>query len=216
LSSEDIPEFELNLDNGEQNVNGIFAYRSPQFEFVNGTVNESIEAVVVHKQICDIYDLLGSSKTSKISASLLADGSGILIEEPSLPLFMIDKIDNLYANTFKDEELTKALKQAHSYTATAVVQSVDRRTKKYILRFPDEIRCILGYMNPSNGQKLMPFYNVTTEVLKTETTGSANNFEFTQVLATFVAAIENAERRVLKINNDDNSEIRDLFNRMSF
>jgi hypothetical protein len=216
---EEIMEFDLNLKMGERNVNNIFAYRCPQFKFQNGMAIEHIDAIVMHKVVCDLSDLYGNPHTgnNKLIASLLEDGSGVLFEEPSLPFFLIDSIDGLYGpNVFKNVEMTTAVKDAHHYTTTAIVQKVNRRTKKYIVRFPEDIHCKMGYMNQlSQGQKLTPFFNMKKTAVPKEVTGASADTEVINFLATYVIAIETEERRVLNVAEDGNNEIKELFSRMS-
>ena len=72
-------------------VMGIFAYISSEIEYTD----ELIEALVIHKTLVDMKDLMG---TSKITASLLECGTRILIEEPAVPNFFASHTNDIFAN----------------------------------------------------------------------------------------------------------------------
>ena len=99
----------MDLSNGEKNgVFGIFGFVSPSF--AHG--DEQIEAVVIHKQISDIHDVRDPS--SAITMRLLPDGSGVYVEESSMPFFMASQIQQLYAGTCESSEMATAF--ATNYT----------------------------------------------------------------------------------------------------
>ena len=157
----DIPEYNLNLEKGESNVNGIFAYTSPSFVWDD----EQVEVLVLIKQVPDITDVrAGSAVPNGIAMSLLPDGSGVLVEEPAIPHFMAEKYDGLY-DGFQNVEIEYVMHTAHAVCMTAIKQSPARLKKKYILKFPDNVRCQMGYMNPSNGRLLRGNVKVTKSMI---------------------------------------------------
>jgi hypothetical protein len=207
VTTDSIPEYQLNLNKPKQNVNRIFAYVTPQFVFEE----ECIEALVIQMHLNDVRDAAGSDK---ISASLLNDGSGVLIEEPSVYAFQFSEIKDLY-NGFKSSAMCAAMQNAHTYTTAAIKQNSTRRKKSYILRFPDELRCKMGYMNQSNGQKLQMVLNVVHTVMKASETGRAKDASFSHGIVTCSIAIATSEPRVLRLDSDS-KEVNELFSRMCF
>ena len=199
-----VPEFELNLEKGESNVNGFFAFLSPAFVFEG----EQIEVVVLHKQVNDIEDVrnLGNS----IVVSLLPDGSGVVVEEPSVPAFMTWKGDELYDGC-ANQEMANTLRATHAVCMTSIESQQGRQKKKYILNFPDNVVCQMGYMNPSTGRILRGHVSVS----KTEFSGKAGRIDFTHVTIRYMAVIKTEERKLLR-SAEATSNIEELLAGMFF
>jgi hypothetical protein len=205
VATDSIPEYELNLTRPEQNVNRIFAYLTPQFVFEE----ECIEALVIQMHLNDVRDAQGADK---VSASLLPDGRGVLIEEPSVSAFQYSEIKDLY-NGFKSPAMLAVMQNAHTYTTAAIKQTSSRRKKSYILRFPDELVCKMGYMNQPNGQKLQMVLNVVHTVMTASETGGVKDVSFSHGIVTCAIAIATNEPRVLR-HDSDSKEVNELFSRM--
>ena len=200
-----IPEYDLNLVNGEDNVNGIFAFLSPSFVFGN----EQVEVVVLHKQVHDINDVRDAS--NPLVMSLLPDGSGILVEEPALPHFMASQIDNLYDGC-DSNEMESALQTNHAVCVTAMKQNPARHKKKYVLKFPSNLTCKMGYMNATTGHTLRGNIQVSKSSIKNKNGGS---IPFTHVTIRFMAVVKTTQRKLLREEDDTTSNIEDLLAGMS-
>ena len=192
-----VPEFELNLEKGENNVNGFFAFLSPAFVFDG----EQIEVVVLHKQVNDIEDVRNPSNS--IVVSLLPDGSGVVVEEPSVPSFMTWNGDELYDGC-ANEEMANTLRATHAVCMTSI-ESQGRQKKKYILNFPDNVVCQMGYMNPSTGRILRGHVAVSN----TDFSSKNGRLKFTHVTIRYMAVIKSEERKLLR-SAEATSNVEDL------
>jgi hypothetical protein len=215
-----VPLYHLNLDQGEQNISSFFAHRNRQFEFVKGAIQESIDSIVVHKQVCDITDFTGSKHSKIIRAFLLDNKRGIKWQEPSLSDFMITQVDQIFkrGDAFKDEEMSKSLKASHLYNVVSICDDPKRQLRTFVLLFPDDIVGRMGYMNPSEGLELTPHYTVVRQCVKKEVCNGPKDLDFTQVLVSFVIAVESEENRLLKLiekKEEVNHSLADLYKRMS-
>ena len=200
-----IPEYDLNLQNGEDNVNGIFAFVSPSFVFGN----EQVEVVVLHKQVHDIKDVRDA--TNPVTMSLLPDGTGILVEEPALPNFMASQIDALYDGC-ESIDMENALQTNHAVCVTAIKQNSIRQKKKYILKFPGNLSCKMGYMNATSGHTLRGHVQVSKSVIKNK---GGIAIPFTHVTIRFMAVVNTSQQKLLKEEDDSTSNIEDLLAGMS-
>ena len=193
-----VPEFDLNLEKRENNVNGFFAFVSPSFVFDD----EQIEVVVLQKQVNDIEDVRNPSNS--IVVSLLPDGSVVVVEEPSVPTFMTFKGHELY-NGCASEEMANALRTTHGVCMTSI-QTQNRQKTKYVLNFPDKIICQMGYMNPATGRTLRGHVAVS----KSEYSGGkTSGIAFTHVTIRYMAVIKSEERKLLR-SAEATSNIEDL------
>ena len=195
----------MNLKNGEDNVNGIFAFLSPSFVFGN----EQVEVVVLHKQVHDINDVRDGN--NPITMSLLPDGSGILVEEPALPLFMATQVEFIYDGC-ASIEMENALQTNHAVCVTAMKQNPIRQKKKYILKFPANLSCQMGYMNSTTGHTLCGHVQVSKSNIKSK---AGTSISFTHVTMRFMAVVKTSQRKLLKQEDDTTSNIEDLLAGMS-
>ena len=194
----DIPEYSLNLGKGENNVNGIFAYTSPSFVWDE----EQVEVLGLIKQVPDIADVrTGANAPNGIAMSLLPDGSGVLVEEPAVPTFMVENFDGLY-DGFQNVDIEYAMHTTHAVCMTAIKQSPARMKKKYILKFPENLKCQTGYMNPSSGRLLRGNVKVSKSLIGSNK--GQNVVSFTHVTIRFVAVIKNPERKLLRAEDASN------------
>ena len=203
-----IPEFDLDLSNGETNgVFGIFAFVSPSF--VHG--DEQLEAVVIHKQISDVHDARDASNA--ITMRLLPDGTGVYVEETSMPFFMASQIKQLYAGGCESSEMATAFETNHTICVNAMKKNQNCAKNKYVLKFSDDIVCKMGILNPETGN-LRGNVHVTRSIV---TNKNGAQIPFTHVSIRFQIVVSTPERKLLK-DNDANStnNIEDLLAGMSF
>ena len=199
-----IPEYTLNLERGESNVNGIFAYISPSFVWEE----EQVEVVVLVQKVADITDI--RNDPASFSMSLLPDGGGVLVEEPSVPHFMVDSYDDLYDMNKTDTkypDLEYACHTTHAVCMTAIQQNQKRQKNKYILKFPENVVCKMGYMNPSNGRALRGKVTVATSTITNKSKDGA--VEFKHVTLRYMAVIKSKERKLLR-KEDTSIDVDDL------
>ena len=203
-----IPEFELDLSNSEKNgVFGFFGFVSPSF--VHG--DEQVEAVVLIKQISDIHDARDPSNA--ITMRLLPDGTGVYVEETSMPFFMTSQIKQLYAGSCESTEMATAFETNHTIIVNAMRKNQSRMKNKYVLKFSRNIVCKMGILNPKSGN-LRGNVHVTRSIV---TNKNGGQIPFTHVSVRFQIVICTPERKLLK-DNDANgtNNIEDLLAGMSF
>jgi hypothetical protein len=110
-----------------------------------------IDALVIFKPIFDVRDAKGKNK---IRASMLPDGDGIVVTEPTLPTFMMEMTNEMHALEGEDNGCVPTY-QAHRVAVTDIKKSAGRQTKEVVLRFPDGIRCKMEHFNgKKDGLKL--------------------------------------------------------------
>ena len=156
--SSNLPSYDLHL--GEENVNGTFAFLSSPFVFGD----EQIDAIVLVKQVSDFADV--RSETNPIVVSLLPDGSGVLVQEPSLPSFLKNEVHKFYEDC--DPEMSVAFRTSHIVSATALTNDPSKQKKKYTLRFPTGMTGKMGYMNQDKGLELTGHVQLTNSSVETK------------------------------------------------
>ena len=202
-----IPEFELNLENGEKNgIHGIFAFVSPSFVYGD----EQLEVVTIYKQVNDIYDVRDPSNSIKMN--LLPDGSGVLVEEPAMPYFMTSQIQGLYSNSCANAEMEAALVTNHTILVNAMKKNPSRVKNKFVLHFSGNKRCKMGHMNPEIGSALRGHINVTRSSVINK---NGDQIPFTHVTIRFMAVVQTSERKLLKDDVANGTNIEDLLAGMS-
>jgi hypothetical protein len=125
-------EFLLNWEEPQKN-NGMLVYLC---DVVVG--NEMVESVTILKPIFDMRD----AKNKNITATLLGDGSGIRVSEPTVPSCLLD-------GPHGDCRLSKI---AHAVVAKSIKKKEaglarTRQFKTVILRFPDGKTCNSKHFN---------------------------------------------------------------------
>ena len=202
-----IPEFELNLENGEKNgIHGVFAFVSPAFVYGD----EQLEVVTIYKQVHDIYDVRDTNNVVKMN--LLPDGSGVLVEEPAMPYFMTAQIQGLYAGSCANSEMEAALVTNHMISVNGMKKSPSRLKNKYVLRFSGNKVCKMGHMNPEIGSALRGHVNVTRSSVVNK---NGDHIPFTHVTIRFMAVVQTSERKLLKDDLANGTNIEDLLAGMS-
>jgi hypothetical protein len=201
--------YELNLDQPEDNV-GVWAQIAINLVHDDKLYN----AVVIQKNFSDAADY----QHARISASLLPDGSGVVVTEPKAANFMINDVEKMYSK--KDQEtdpLFSKLYLAHAASANQIRNKPDRRSKETKYLFPDGIRGRMGIFNKASGLKLKTFVRgsegttLSVEDAKTRTKLSQLTVNFRCIW--FVAIDE--EERLIKQENDGDEDLLDACKRMS-
>lgn len=202
---------------GEQNVNGFFAYVVPQFKYISGGNTLMMEAIVLHKPVSDINDVI--SRQVKVSATLLEGGTAIEIQEPSLPWFLTEETEEIYQDMFDDDQtwMTEAIKDAHRVNVNTIQGSELRKKKIYTFILPEGYRGATGFMNSGGqntspkGLKLTPFLYSGSEVLSGEETGTDEEMTFTKCMVSFVIPLESYERRVVEMAENEFQPVHKMF-----
>ena len=100
---------------------GIFAIVSPSFVHAN----EQVEAVVIHKQVADVYDV--RDPNALITMRLLPDGTGVFVEEMSMPYFLKTQVAALYNGTCDENaDMAKAFADNHTICVNALRKNPSR------------------------------------------------------------------------------------------
>lgn len=145
-----IAEYTLNLDFPEQNGNGIMAFQAKQ---VTVGKQERLNVIYVYKPVFDVQDTVGDFK---VTATLLDDGSGIIVREPCIPSYMIHLSKRMHKLEGKeaDDEVNLAAFKTHGIVSAAIKKDFKRRTRTTVYRFPNKIRCTLDYFNKRDNNKV--------------------------------------------------------------
>ena len=189
---DDVLEVKLNLTNGEKNnIFGIHAFISAPFIYGD----EEVEVVVIQKQVNDIDDVRDTAN-HPITMTLLEDGSGIDVVEPSMPSFMLAPNGGLDLYEDCKEEMAKALLTKHMIQVAGIKNTPSRKTNKYRLKFPPNIRCKMGYMNEMNGNDLHGHVTVVKKDIKNK---RGKSIVFTNVTIRFMAVIQTSAPKLIKV-----------------
>jgi hypothetical protein len=202
---ENIREFDLNLTDVEDNVNGFYAFLSEQFIFDG----EMIGAVVLHKLLNDVQDTM--DEHVRLIVSLMECGTKILVEEPAVPHFFYTHTHQMLAG-IGDAEARRAIEAPHVYKMNKILHDPNRRMKKYILNLPSGIKCKMGYMNPSSGRVLIGSMNVSD---RTIVAASGLQCYFTMGTITYAIALDTEDTKVVSKNPKVGNEALDYFTRRS-
>ena len=200
--SSNLPSYDLSL--GEENVNGTFAFLSSPFVFGD----EQIEAIVLLKQVSDFADV--RSETNPIVVSLLPDGSGVLVQEPSLPSFLKNDAYKFYEDLYS--EMSLAFRTSHIVSATALSNDPVKQTKKYILRFPTGMTGKMGYMNQEKGLEVTGHVQITNSSVQAK---NKKKIQFSHVTIRFIIALNTEEPKLLKSKPKIFNNVEDLLEDMS-
>lgn len=138
-------EYVFDLDRPENNANSIFAVRGKDVVVDDISV---MDTITIYKPIFDPRD------RAKVEVSLLSDGSGIEMKEPTVPTFFFTQVEDMY-ELDSDEERCASTILAHSVAATAIKNQVHRQSKRVVIEFPDGITCNKDFFNEAgDGLKL--------------------------------------------------------------
>ena len=122
-------DFPLDFEEPQKN-NGMLLYRND----VVIAGKEIVECASIMKPICDMRD----AKNKLITATLLADGSGIRVREPSVPSYLLE-------GPHGDCSLSQI---AHKVVSKKIKKKDgNRQFKTQILRFPEGMTCNKSHFN---------------------------------------------------------------------
>jgi hypothetical protein len=151
FSAEPDEEHTLRID-GTASPTGILAYKVP-----NLTVgNELVNAIQINIPLHDIREFTDTEVP--FTAELMPDGGSILITCPSTARYFMDDMRAVWATAGNPCQATII---AHQAVVTGILSNENRRVKKVMLHFPDEITCKNDHfgLRSGSGRK---------EVIKTE------------------------------------------------
>jgi hypothetical protein len=91
-----------------------------------------------------------------ISASLLKDGSGLVITQPTAPSFMFDResVELMYISEDPSVEMSIAMVRGHTVAANTIFVNPIRQTKKITVFFPSGMKCRKGPFNNTDDDLL--------------------------------------------------------------
>jgi hypothetical protein len=200
-----IREYDLNLAYPEDNVNGFCAFKSSSFviEF------EEIEAIILHKEICDIENM--RHQNAMIVVSLMECGTKLLVEEPSVPHFYHTHTDQIL-DGITHTETRRAIQTAHSCKMNDISGDPERKMKNYILNFPPGISGKMGFMNPVSGRILVGSMNMS---YRNAMDDKGNVITFTMATVTYAVAVDTDDQKIVRKNPAVGNEASNFFARMS-
>lgn len=115
--------------------------------------NELVDSLVIYKPLFDIRD--ATSKNIKIKASLLFDGTGIMVTEPKVPSYFYKEVEKIHL--LEGLHGCETMRSAHHVAAKDIRNQTHRQQKRVLLRFPEGVTCKVGHFNgatSSNDNKL--------------------------------------------------------------
>jgi hypothetical protein len=184
--------YELNLDHPEKNE-GVWAQKGINFKVNNSLYN----AVIIQKTFPDATDYI----KSRISASLLPDGSGVVITEPSAAACMIYDVEKAYKkDDLERDPIFSKVYLAHVTSALKIQTEPERQVKRTTYLFPNKIRCKMGVFNKNSGLKL------STRVRPSQGAKLVSNNSVLQTLTyrcIWIIAIDEEERLTASEPNAD-------------
>jgi hypothetical protein len=133
-------EYTIDIKRPENHKNGIMVLRG--YKIVNG--KEVIDFLTIYKPLFDVRD----ANESKIKASLLSDGTGITITEPTLPTYFFTEVKEMH--DLEGDDLCVPLFRAHAVAATGIKMRDSGRLIQSTLRFPVGIKCYSEHVNSSD------------------------------------------------------------------
>jgi hypothetical protein len=99
----------------------MFAFTTPDVDMPNSTTNELVDVVtVVYKAITDMRDM------GEFAATLLEDGSGFTLMEPSVPRFFLEPGD---LHDLEGDKLCVEVMKSHQLNSTAIDKRKNRQSK---------------------------------------------------------------------------------------
>jgi hypothetical protein len=133
-------EYDLDIERPENNVNGIMVVKGSEI-IVGG--KEVVDALTIYKPLYDVRDY----KAKKVKASLLADGTGITVTEPTVPFYFIQNAGQIY--DLEGAKACESTARTHAIAATGIKTNNNRQIKQVTLKFPDGITCNNDNFNKS-------------------------------------------------------------------
>ena len=162
------PEFDLNFEHPEQNPNGIIAKVCGKEE-IKGT-NERSEVCLIFYPLYDARDMIHTH------ATLSDDGRQIIVEEPSLPAFMI--ADQNSIGRFCKHMGIKDETQKKDWSTYTLGVRTHRPTKKSIYNLP--MKCNLDFNEGTQHSKLKSDHKFS--IHKVPATRDTNREEKTPII----------------------------------
>jgi hypothetical protein len=149
-------DFTLDFEHPERNPNGMFAFTTPNVDVPNSTTDEVVHVATVYKAVTDMRDM------GEFGATLLEDGSGFILMEPSVPRFILEPED---LHDLEGEELCVEVMKSHQLNFTAIDKRKNRQSKQGTFHFPHDIQCTRAHFgNHPNGTLQNQFRVLTVAV----------------------------------------------------
>lgn len=191
-------EYTLNFDFPEQNRSGVMAFKVAEIPVGKVRLN----ALFIYKPLFDCQD--------NVNASLLEDGTGIVVTEPTIPSYMVDQHEKMHTLESQESpsELYLAAFHAHTVLVALLRKENKRTTKKSILRFPDNIKCTLEHFNVRDGQKLENKFRLLPDLDAIENETTFNNY------VVWILAVENTIQSLDLVGKDSKADISNAINRL--
>jgi hypothetical protein len=102
-----------------------------------------VDVVTVYKSVTDMRDF------KEYKATLLEDGTGFTLMEPSVPRFFLDAED---LHDLEGKDMVWEIKKDHLLHSTAIEKRHNRQSKEGTFHFPDGVCCTaLHFDNQPNG-----------------------------------------------------------------
>ena len=199
----------MDTSNPEQNSGGIWAYLAT--DVVPKDSKQAYNVIVVVKPIADFDDY----EKGRYSATLVADGSGIIITEPTAPGFIVQDLKKLYTREERDKDpVFSRIHFGHNTAAIAVKGNIARRLKKVRYNFPENKKCKMGVFNPgAMGTKLRPTLRISEGVpLKFRADNHQPTYNYACI---WTVIVDEAEERQVDDPGDEDNGIGDAFKRMT-
>jgi hypothetical protein len=204
LFQESDEKFTLDLKFPEQNKNGMMAFMALDVVFGNNMV----DCLVIVKPVFDMSDTSGSNK---ISATLLQDGSGIVIKEPKIPSFCLD--DTIFLSE-DDTNISRAIFGKHSTIATAVKSSQSRLMKNTLCYFPGDMKCYLS-IDDGEGLKLKNKLRVVEGMKIIDPSDGTTLIQHYNTFIYWTLAVQGTERPLSEEENNDIMKACQRMNKMN-
>jgi len=199
-------EYVFDLDRPENNANSIFAVRGKDVVVDDISV---MDTITIYKPIFDPRD------RAKVEVSLLSDGSGIEMKEPTVPTFFFTQVEDMY-ELDSDEERCASTILAHSVAATAIKNQVHRQSKRVVIEFPDGITCNKDFFNEAgDGLKLKKRFRMLEVELCKDAAGNPVTTHLTFMY--WKVAVDGEEKKLGPDKNkpDDDDDLKNALHRMS-
>lgn len=170
--------------------------------------HQLLDVVTIIMPLQDMRDAM----KKKITASLLHDGSGMVITVPSVPSYLIHKVDALHGLEAAKNKCEKT-GNAHKALANAIKTNPERSIKKIILKFPLGVKCKTEFFNHKDLYKL----KLNIRLLKDNVDmGSGTNIEVTNCFIFWKLVVDQETRSVQEdTGNESDDDLNESIQRMS-
>jgi len=154
-------------------------------------------------------------KTKKVKASLLIDGTGIVITEPSVPQYLYKDLKSMYALD-AEAEACEATIRAHKVASTGIKRDEKRQVKQVTVKFPDGMSCNNEFFNNSGTSKLKTNIRFMEVVIcqEEDEDGLVNDVNQTCTYVFWKVAIDGTDRRLREESDSDEDELVGALKRM--